>query len=165
MSAFHFTVDKERKIVRATMDDAASAVASFTKKDWYVQTEMLVRLLVRGSEGYAGQMTLRLRSVADMNETSCPFSYAKLRPRLFHANKPIYRVSSSEIFVSAYRRQGYGALMYAAALVLADLQGTGIASDWCFGGATSTMAGRVWESRRFGEIADVDGDVAFLRRP
>ena len=54
--------------------------------------------------------------------------------------------------------------MYAAALVLADLQGTGIASDWCFGGATSTMAGRVWESRRFGEIADVDGDVAFLRR-
>ena len=93
MSAFHFTVDKERKIVRATMDEderGASAVASFTKKGSYGQTEMLVRLLVRESEGYAGQMTLRLRSVTDMSETSCPFSYAKLRPLLFHANKPIY---------------------------------------------------------------------------
>lgn len=116
-----------------------------------------------------GAMILSLTTPAPGEmSTACEKDYRALRPALFQARTPLYRVRSSDVR-SPYQGSGFGVLMYAAAIVLADLQGTGIAADECYmekgyEGITSEAARRVWDSRRLAKIANVRGSVAFLRR-
>jgi hypothetical protein len=167
MNAFRYTLDKTRRIARVQLsgDDQAVALASFEKSEEFPFGKMCVRLLRRGSAMYVGEMQLNPRRphVRDMDPT-CLNHYERLRPALYRANVAIYRVRSSDIYLTHLWRHGYGVLMYAAALLLADMQGTGIGSDECFYGSTSRRAGRVWESRHLASIADVMGDIAFLKR-
>ena len=167
MNAFRYTLDKTRRIARVqlTGDDQAVAIASFEKDPEFPLGKMRVRLLRRGSAMYIGEMQLNPRRPdrRDM-EPRCRDYYERLRPALYRANVALYRVRSSDIYLTHLWRHGYGVLMYAAALLLADMVGTGIGSDECFYGSTSKRAGRVWDSSRLASIADVAGDIAFLKR-
>ena len=170
-----FTVDKKRKIVRATFvgredDQEAYALAFFYKTrraDPYAR--MGVRLLIRGERGRMGAMILLLTApTPGVMVPTCAKDYCALRPALFHAHAPLYRVLSSDVR-SGYQGSGYGVLIYAAAIALADLRGTGIVADECFiekgsEGITSEAARRVWDSRQLAKVAHVRGSVAFLRR-
>ena len=174
MSAFAFKIDKKLKIVRATIVDSKSdhrafAIASFQQQRRGGPYDyMRVSLFVQGDRGRQGAMVLSLtRPAPGEMLAECEACYARLRPALFRASEPLYRVLSSDVR-QPYQGSGYGVLQYATAIVLADLQGTGIAADECFivkgyEGMTSEAAQRVWASRQLAKIANVRGFVAFLR--
>jgi hypothetical protein len=177
-SPFAIAVSPKKRIVRVRFAIEPGAVATATRKV-VVRRKLLRRerkivkvrvvqilVLLRSKDwpGEIGEMILELKPIERL-QGMCRNDLFHLRPkwRLSADSKSLYKVHSSEIVENHFRSKGYGLLMYVAGLVLASAEGTGIASDECFWGSTSEAADRVWRSARFASVADVSGQVAFLR--